>query len=456
VTVIHREVVQAPARAWRTYPKYRNSGVEWLGDIPIHWEVKPLKCLVEMNPDVLAEDTDPDLDLHYVDIGNIDSTGNILGAEELRFEDAPSRARRRVQDGDTVISTVRTYLRAIARIKEAQGNLIVSTGFAVLRPGDKVDSAFLFRMVQSNQFVETVVSHSDGVGYPAITPTRLGGLLAWLPPVSEQRTIARFLDKETRKVDALISKRERLIELLEEKRTALITRAVTKGLDPDVPMKDSGVEWIGEIPEHWDITRLQNVARSLQTGPFGSQLHSQDYVPGGIPVINPSHLTGGFINPDTNCAVDDKTRQRLVRHELREGDIVFARRGELGRCALVTATEEGWICGTGSLRVRPRKDISEPTFLNLTLSTPGVKDWLLLESVGATMDNLNTSILASLLLPLPPLSEQRDLITFIDQETTKINALVDKVREHIEKLREYRMALISAAVTGKIDVREET
>jgi type I restriction enzyme S subunit len=274
------------------------------------------------------------------------------------------------------------------------------------------------------------------------------------PPPSEQPGIAGSLDRETAKIDALVAKKERLIELLQEKRTALITRAVTKGLDPNVPTKHSGVEWLGEIPLHWEVKRIRNIANSLQTGPFGSQLHSGDYVSGGIPVINPSHLRDGSIAPDWDCAVDADTRLRLRNHELHEGDIIFARRGEMGRCALVTAVETGWLCGTGSLRIRPNLGVIHPPFLNTFLSISGVRDGLLLESVGATMDNLNTTILGRIVLLVPPIDEQRAIIAFLDRETAKIDALIAKVREGIEKLKEYRPALISAAVTGKIDVRD--
>jgi type I restriction enzyme S subunit len=140
---------------------------------------------------------------------------------------------------------------------------------------------------------------------------------------------------------------------------------------------------------------------------------------------------------------------------LREGDIVFARSGELGRCALVTEAEEDWICGTGSLRMRPDRRVIEPLFLNWLLSISGISDWLSLESVGATMDNLNTSILGRIPLPIPDIYEQRAIATYLGRETAKIDALVAKIRENIVKLREYRTALISAAVTGKIDVREQ-
>lgn len=283
----------------------------------------------------------------------------------------------------------------------------------------------------------------------------IGDIQVPVPLEADQQAIASFLDRETAKIDALTAKKERVIELLQEKRTAILSHAVTKGLDPTVQMKDSGVEWLGKIPIHWQVKRIRAITESIQTGPFGSQLHSEEYVSGGIPVINPSHMKDGQIEPDWDCAVDKPTWQRLSRHELHEGDIIFARRGEMGRCALVTAAEAGWLCGTGSLRMRLKRDVAYPQFLNWILSTSGVRDWLLLESVGATMDNLNTTILARVPLSVPPFDEQVAIASYLDRETTKIDALIAKIREGIEKLKEYRTALISAAVTGKIDVRNE-
>jgi type I restriction enzyme S subunit len=291
---------------------------------------------------------------------------------------------------------------------------------------------------------------------PRASNEQISNLFLQLPPLPEQRAIASFLDQETTSINALIAKKERLIELLREKRTALISHTVTKGLDSTVPMKDSVVEWLGEIPGHWEMKRIRDVTELLQTGPFGSQLHSSDYVSNGIPVINPSHLKDGRIYPDWDCTVDDEIGFRLVRHALYEGDIVFARRGEMGRCALVTEIEVGWLCGTGSLLMRPRVTLTVPSFLSKVLSTNGVKDWLLLESVGSTMDNLNTSILSRIPLPIPPLSEQQSIVNYLNQETVKIDALISRIEEGIEKLKEYSTALISAAVTGKIDVRGET
>jgi type I restriction enzyme S subunit len=191
------------------------------------------------------------------------------------------------------------------------------------------------------------------------------------PPGDEQRAIARFLDHETVKIDALIEKQQRLVELLKEKRQAVISHAVTKGLNPNAPMKDSGVEWLGEVPAHWLVTQLKFNTLEMQTGPFGSQLHAEDYVDGGIPLINPAHMIDGNIIPDSKVTVDEATRERLSRHILKAGELIFARRGELGRCAVVTATEDGWLCGTGSLKAK-LNDRLIPEYSYLLITSEGV------------------------------------------------------------------------------------
>jgi len=230
-----------------------------------------------------------------------------------------------------------------------------------------------------------------------------------------------------------------------------VPASLTGKWKPYPAYKDSGVEWLGEVPAHWEVKRVRDITELLQTGPFGSQLHSSEYSHDGIPVINPSHLRDGHVYPDWDCTVDKETHLRLIRHELHKGDIVFARRGEMGRCALITEKEAGWLCGTGSLLMRPRVSLSAPSFLSKVLATGGVRDWLLLESVGSTMDNLNTNILSRIPLPIPPLPEQYTIATYLDRETTRISALIAKKERLIELLQEKRAALISHAVTKGLD-----
>ena len=227
--------------------------------LPSLWSRRPIKYLATYNDDVLPENTDPDRRMSYVDIGNVQHGIGISGVEELTFSGAPSRARRLVRDGDVIVSTVRTYLRAIARIANPRSDLVVSTGFAVLRPGALLQPHFFGYAMQCETVIDEIVAHSTGVGYPGIAASELVRLKIPFPGVDTQAAVAKFLDRETAEADALVAKYERLIELLEEKRVALITQAVTKGLDPNGPMKDSGVEWIGRIPGSWDVVPFDTV-----------------------------------------------------------------------------------------------------------------------------------------------------------------------------------------------------
>ena len=273
-----------------------------------------------------------------------------------------------------------------------------------------------------------------------------------VPPLPQQRAIADYLNRETARLDALVAAKERVLGLLAEKRRALITRAVTRGLDPNVPFRDSGIPWLGEIPAHWEIVQLKFASISLQTGPFGSQLHSEDYVTGGTPVVNPSHLAGGRIHADDRVSIDEATADRLAVHRLSLGDIVFARRGEMGRCGVAEVANVGWLCGTGSLRARLRKDSAVPHYLALVFAETRISDVLASQSVGSTMDNLNTEILGGCHVPLPPLEEQRTIVDDVDRETVKLDAMRAATGRTITLLKERRAALIAVAVTGQLEV----
>ena len=230
------------------------------------------------------------------------------------------------------------------------------------------------------------------------------------PPFPEQSAIVRYLDYIDHRIRRYIRSKQKLIKLLEEQKQAIIHQAVTRGLDPNVKLKPSGVEWLGEIPEHWNTISLGAASELIQTGPFGSQLHSHEYIEGGVPVINPSHMRNGRIVPDTSISISQSKADDLQRHKLQPGDIVAARRGELGRCALVTTIEEGWICGTGSLRICCKTSIFGPEYFLQLFSSQGIRDSLSISSIGATMDNLNAGMVVRLRLPLPSLDEQRRIV----------------------------------------------
>jgi type I restriction enzyme S subunit len=325
----------------------------------------------------------------------------------------------------------------------------------VVRPRGEQNPEYFHYLLRTPAFAKEAERWSYGITSDqwSLCAADFKQIYCSLPPKEEQDAIVTLLGHADRCINRLIRAKRRLIELLNEQKQVIIHQAVTRGLDPNVRLKPSGIDWLGDVPEHWKEITVGNLTASLQTGPFGSQLHATDYAPGGTPVINPSHLRDGTIVPDTYCAVDEETRSRLSRHQLQLGDIVLARRGELGRCGLVHQAQVGWLCGTGSLRLRPKHGLFEPEYLLLILSSQGVRDTLKLSSVGSTMDNLNTGIVARRRIPQPPIEEQQAIVDYIGSEVNKTDSAVDRALREISLLREYHTRLIADVVTGKLDVR---
>jgi len=438
-------------KQFKAYPKYKDSGVEWLGEIPAHWDVKRLKYQATLNPESLPEDANPDHEMLYVDIGSVDSLGRILEKEELTFSTSPSRARRIVRDGDVIVSTVRTYLRAIAPIQDPEPGTVVSTGFAVIRPNEAFISGFASYALRAPYFVERVVAHSKGVSFPAINESEMATYEIATAPPAEQRSIAAFLDRETARIDALVAKREELIKLLQEKRIALITRAVTKGLDPSVPMKDSGVEWLGEIPAHWEVHPLKRAAERVQTGttpPTSDAVYYQDgvvawYGPGSfgndLPLGAPAKLISQLAVADHVARVFDPGSVAIVTIGATIGKVGFMVRG--GSC-----NQQITVITFNLERVRPKFGAYqlksfEPILRGIAPNT--------------TLPILDQEEIGSLPFLLPPLPEQRQIADSLDDTIQALDAVIERLRAGMKKIKEFRTALISAAVTGKIDVREE-
>lgn len=436
------------------YPAYKDSGVEWLGSVPAHWVLTPIKHLALLNPRKSDFAGDVEQLCSFVPMEKL-KTGVVQLDEERPIAEVIG-GYTYFEDGDVLQAKV-TPCFENKNVAIAKG-LTNGIGFGsseinVLRPYQGVNAEYLYYRVQEDSYMSFCTSSMIGAGGLKRVPTDvINNFKIAAPKLGEQTQIARFLDHETARIDALIEEQQRLIELLKEKRQAVISHAVTKGLDPTVPMKDSGVEWLGEVPAHWIISQLKFNTTEMQTGPFGSQLHAEDYVDGGIPLINPAHMVDGRIIPDFQVSVDEETWSRLRRHALKAGEIIFARRGELGRCAVVSKDQEGWLCGTGSLKASLNSRLS-PEYAYLLVTSKGVVSELSLESKGSTMENLNTETLGRVRLPLPPLSEQEAILEHVHEIAGQFSALINEAEDGIKLIKERRSALISAAVTGKIDVR---
>jgi len=365
----------------------------------------------------------------------------ILGVENLKH----------VEPDDFIIS-MRSFQGGIEWCR-LRGS--TSFHYVMLRPVKNVWPPFFARLLKSSSYIQALRRTTDLIrDGQELRFSNFAQVDLPVVPLEEQKAIAAFLDHETAKIDALIAEQEKLIALLAEKRQATISHAVTRGLDPDVPVKDSGVTWLGKVPAHWTVLRLRDACSAISTGPFGTALGTDDYESGGVPVVNPSHIIDSIIVPDDEVTVSAATADRLDYWRLRAGDVVVARRGELGRAAVVGKGSEGWICGTGSLRITPRDGWATARFLHAVLQAQFAREWLGQWSVGSTMANLNEAILGRLPLALPSTpSEQNAVIDELDRRLGCVDQASVEARKCIDLLRERRAALITAAVTGQIDVR---
>lgn len=397
----------------------------------------------------------------YVDISSVDLVNGITAVESYTFENAPSRARRIVRDGDTIVSTVRTYLKAIAPVEMPPDNMIVSTGFAVIRPGDVVDSRFLGYALQNTHFIDDVVANSTGVSYPAINPTSLVSLPVFYPKSkSEQQQIAAFLDWKTAQIDALIAKKKTLIEKLKEKRLALITQAVTKGLDPNVPLRDSGIPWLGQVPEHWELNwKLSFLAKSERNsfvnGPFGSDLLTSELFDDGIPVIYSGDVKAiGFFRKSQKCVTEEKAAE-LDFCRADAGDVLLAKVGDPpGDACVYPENSPSAIVTQDVVRIRTDNAVINSGFLTILLNSSLGRYLIRLVSVEATRGRFSLADLKRIRFPLPPLREQIKIAEEITSILNGMECMLETNERAIHKLSEYRTALITAATTGQIDVRK--
>jgi type I restriction enzyme S subunit len=448
---------------YRPYPAYQPSGIDWLGNIPTGWKVTKFRFLFSLGRGLgITKENLLDEGVPCINYGEIHS--------KYGFEIIPEKHPLKCVTSDYLETGVSALLSAgdfvfadTSEDIEGSGNFShlnsdtptfagYHTVIARLISNDVPRyMAYLFDSLPYRYQIRKSVS---GIKVFSITHGILKNCYLWLPQKIEQQQIASFLDRETAKIDQLIAKQQQLIELLKEKRQAVISHTVTKGLNPDVKMQPSGVEWLGDVPEHWVVAQLKLFTLLMQTGPFGSQLHAEEYVEDGIPVINPAHINPDrTITPDSLITITEETANFLKRHQLQENDIILGRRGELGRCAVIQSQHRGWICGTGSLKVTLNSYLN-PEYVSYLISSNGVKTELSLASKGSTMDNLNTETLGSIRIPIPPMNEQHDILAEIAKQKETYHVLLEKAQRQIELLRERRSALISAAVTGKIDVRD--
>lgn len=429
---------------YKPYPAYKDSGIEWIGEVPERWSVKPIKIVASYNDETLPESLPPATEIRYVDISAVSHNEGISHAQPMVFGEAPSRARRKAKLGDVVISTVRTYLKAVASVDEAHADCIYSTGFAVLRPRrGQLAPEFLKWLALNELLVQAVEAHSEGLSYPAINAPDLVNLKTPIPSMDEQAKIANILNSETARIDALIAKKTRFVELLKEKRQALITHAVTKGLNPKVKMKDSGEKWLGNIPEHWDVIPSQRLFDESK-----ERAHLDD-----------EHLSATQKYGVIPLAEYEQLESRQVTHA--EKNLEQRKHAEIDNFVISMRSFEGGIervkakgCVRSSYIVLEAGQKAHVGFFTYLFKSSSYIQGL---QATATFirdgQDLNFNNFRQVKLPCLDVEEQRAISDFLDKAIARIDLLSEKTQHSIDLLKERRSALVTASVTGKIDLR---
>ena len=433
------------------YPECKPSGVEWLGDVPGHWEVKRLKqaCHVfPSNVDKKSHDGETPVNLcNYTDVYY-----NETISADMEFMAATAStdqiAKFTLRAGDTIITKDSETADDIAIGAYVPADLPgVICGYHLSMIG--TNGAFVKRLFDSTYVKSCVEVRANGLTRVGLGQYEIDNLELPFPPIGEQTQLATFLDRETGKIDALIAEQKRLVELLAEKRQSVISHAVTKGLNPNAPMKNSGMEWLGEVPQHWEVKRLKTLSPFISVGIVvnPSEYVSED----GLPFIYGGDIAEGKIAFETSRRITDVDSRRNEKTRLSAGDLLTVRVGAPGITAVVPLECEGGNCASV---MHVRKGNFNSQWLCYSMNDKSVRYQVEVVQYGAAQEQFNISHAINFWIATPPLEEQTAIATFLDNKTAIFDSLTAEASRTFELLQERRSALISAAVTGKIDVRE--
>ncbi|WP_286680619.1 restriction endonuclease subunit S [Tepidanaerobacter sp. EBM-49] len=423
---------------FKRYDKYKDSGIEWIGEIPEEWEVIPLKRIFKIinggTPNS-SEESYWNGEIVWITPNDLSELTEIYirDSERKITEDGINNCSAKIVPKDSIIISTRAPIGYIAI---AGVNLCTNQGCKSLIPVSEINSKFFYYFILSINFYLNVLG--QGTTFMELSNSNLSMVELLKPPIDEQISIANFLDQKTAEIDDLITDKEKLIELLQEKRQAVITEAVTKGLNPNVKMKDSGIEWIGDIPEGWEITKLKYICSITMGQSPKSEEYSREE--GGLPFLQGNaEFTELYPHPKIYCDTANK-RSKV-------NDILLSVRAPVGK---MNISNRVYGIGRGLCAITAQKVHLKYLWYSMNVSL----EELSINSQGSTFEAVTVADVNNLSAIVPPTDEQISIANFLDQKTAEIDSLVSEIQEQIQKLREYRQALIFEAVTGKIDVRD--
>ena len=427
------------------YPACKNSGVEWLGEIPEHWEILPGLSFIFENKDRnkgMIRNTV--LSLSYGKI-RIKGENELTGLVPESFE-----TYQFVNKGDLIFRPTDLQNDTVSlrsSISEYEG--IITNAYLNLRFKSKANPKFyhyFFRSIDNNKIIYGLGSGlRQNISYLDFRRFQFP-----FPPKKEQTAIANFLDDKTTKIDQAITIKQKQIELLKERRQILIHKAVTRGLKENVKLKESGVEWIGEIPEHWEVKKIKHISSKIGSGvtPSGG---GTTYLDSGIPLLRSQNVLFGKIELEGVAFISDKVHESMSNSQVHKGDVLLnITGGSIGRCHFVDFDSKLNVNQHVCI-IRPNRNITT-IFLNSILSSEIGQGQIWFNQQGGGREGLNFQSIKNFSLPLPSISEQKSICDFIDVSTNKIATAISLKEQEIEKLKEYKMSLIDGVVTGKVRV----
>ena len=439
----------------KTYQEYVPTQIPWLRHIPKHWTRARMKhglanIIGGGTPDTYNPDYWSDgIGIPWVAISDISNQSLLTKTAKFISEAGrQSKGMQIIPSGTLLIS----IFASLGKTTLLGIDATVNQAILGLIPSAHLERNYLsYVLADAERYISY---YSSSNTQENLNLTKIRNLPLLLPPLPEQLVIADFLDRKTAQIDTLIKKKQRQIELLQEHRTALINQAVTKGLNPDAPMKDSGVEWLGEVPAHWKIARIKHISLNMISGPFGSSLTKDMYTKNGFRVygqeqVIPADFTIG------DYYISEQQYFEMKRYAVSPSDVLISCVGTFGKIAVVPNDVEPGIINPRLIKVSPNRNLVAPNYLGEALSSKLTFEQLERVSRGGTMGVINLGLLSEILIPLPPLDEQEEILYFLKNKKTKSKITQRNIDNQISLLNEYRTAIISEAVTGKIDVRKE-
>ena len=437
------------------YPSYKNSGVEWLGDVPVHWATKRIKDTTYLKGRVGWKGLNSD---EYLESGYAYLvTGTDFGSKYISWNECHFVDRERYEDdpfiqlknGDLLITKDGT-IGKLALVSNLDTPACLNSGIFLLRPQRSYTTDFMYWVLSSNAFQVFCDLASQGSTIQHLYQNVFDCFVFPVPSLEEQAVITAFLDRETAKIDALVAEQQRLMELLKEKRQAVISHAVTKGLSPKVAVKESGVKWFGHIPEHWTMARLRHACSSI----FLGLTSKVDYVEeGGVPLVRALNISGGVLDlSDARCISNEQHKNLTKRNLARRGDVLLSKSGSIGTAAIVDCDTEFSIYES-IFALRALEGVLTPEYLLYLLRSDLCAAQYSASLVGMGVGHLNMSDIVDVRVALPSLREQLEIVAFLEAEVRNFDTLAVEAQHAIGLLHERRTALITAAITGQMDLR---